>query len=147
MGDADVEMDIALDSGCVDHVCAKSGAPSGAGFSMIESGRSRGKRCFIVGNGGRVPNEGGVALTMAVGTEDVRLNTLDSVFQIAQVTRPIMSVSKVCGVDVTCTSDKHRGIVRDSKGNAVMEFKRHGGIYIARLTIKRGKSPFGGPVR
>ena len=52
--DAVIDFDVALDSGCVDHVCADSDAP---GFKISESvGSSRGQN-FVVGNGDRTPNQ------------------------------------------------------------------------------------------
>ena len=94
-----------------------------------------------------MPNQGEVALSMTAETDDGRTNTIDSVFQIAKVTRPLMSVSKVCDADMACHFDKHRGVIKDSKGRTVIVFKRQGGLYVAHLKIKPGKAPFTGPGR
>ena len=64
-----------------------------------------------------------------------------SVFQIAQVTRPLMSVGRICdeGFDVLFTGDS--ADVRDKSGKSVVSSKRHdGGLYLAKMMLKQ---PFG----
>ena len=64
-----------------------------------------------------------------------------SVFQIAQVTRPLMSVGRICdeGFEVMLTNNT--ADVRDKNGNSVVSFKRQdGGLYLAKMMLKQ---PFG----
>ena len=66
---------------------------------------------------------------------------LASVFQIAQVTRPLMSVGKMCdeGYDVRFKGDI--ATVSNAEGKVLMTFHRkNGGLYIAKLKLKQ---PFG----
>ena len=70
-----------------------------------------------------------------------------STFQVADVTRALYSVSKICddGCEVYFTATE---AVVTKHGNVVTRFKREGGLYTAEMEIKPGsgeKSPFVGP--
>ena len=93
--------------------------------------------------GDKVPNRGQVHLRLEAqgGAEDAEINALNSTFQIAKVTRPLMSVSKICDSGLTATFDKHKAVVRDAGGRTVCTFKRVGGLYAARMKLK---APFQG---
>ena len=142
MNDQDIDFEICLDSGCVAHVCASSDAP---GYEVSESEGSRRGQGFVVGNGDRIPNEGQFKLKLDYEDGENR-NGIGAIFQVATVTRPLMSVSKVCDADMTCHFDKHRGVIKDSTGRTVIVFKRQGGLYVAHLGTKPG-TPFTGPGR
>ena len=105
----DVEFDVALDSGSQDHVCDEVDCP---GYETQPSpGSSRGQ-CFIVGNGGRLDNMGQRRLNMQPMDNDAQ--PLSSVFQIAKVTRPLMSVGKICDNGMRVTFDDKKAVVSDS---------------------------------
>ena len=57
-------------------------------------------------------------------------------FQVAKVTRPLLSVSKICdaGYVVRFTSDM--AVVEDEKGKEVCRFVRRGGLYIAKMQLR-----------
>ena len=79
----DIEFEVALDSGSQDHVCDEQDCPGYV--TEVSPGSSRGQ-CFIVGDGGKLPNQGQRQLNMQPmgdATVDMR-----SCFQIARVTRP-----------------------------------------------------------
>ena len=64
-----------------------------------------------------------------------------SIFQIAAVHRPLMSVGRICdnGNEVLFTKDK--AVVRGEDGKELCVFSRSpGGLYVARLKLT---SPFG----
>ena len=54
---------------------------------------------------------------------------MNSVFQVAEITRPLMSVSRICDQDMVCICEKDHGMVLDSGGNTVARFERHGDLY------------------
>ena len=73
-------------------------------------------------------------MTSEVGG-DVR--GLQSCFQVAQVTRPLMSVSRVCDQGLRCIFDDEQATVVDKKtGKEVTVFQRRGGLYIAKMKLK-----------
>jgi hypothetical protein len=78
---------VALDSGCTDHIAAEVDTP---GYELEDSPGSRAGQAFIIGDGGRLPNKGQKRLQLE--TIDDKKNMIDSIFQIARVARPLMSV-------------------------------------------------------
>ena len=66
------------------------------------------------------------------------VNAIRSTFQVARVTRPLMSVSKICDADMTCEFNKVRAVVRDKNGKVVCVFHRRGGLYVAKMKLKNG---------
>ena len=129
----DPEIEITLDSGCVEHVMDLGDAP-GYGAFLAESDGSKRKQNFIVGNGQKVPNEGQLLLNLEKDGGGDR--KLQSTFQIAEVTRPLMSVSRVCDQGLTCTFSNSHALVLDKNGKTVVKFERRSGLYIARMRQK-----------
>ena len=109
----DIEFEVALDSGSQDHVCDEQDCP---GYTTeVSPGSSRGQ-CFIVGDGGKLPNQGQRQLNMQPMDDpsvDVR-----GCFQIARVTRPLMSVGKMWDNGLTVVFDDKRAVVKDKDGLA-----------------------------
>ena len=134
-----VEFEVALDSGSTDHVCASVDTP---GYLVEASPGSKAGQGFIVGNGQRVPNEGQINLNLQTGEDNG--NTMSSTFQVAKVSRPLMSVGRLCdaGKDVLFRKDK--ADVLSAGGAVILSFERlAGGLYVARLKLKRPSQPFG----
>ena len=129
----DSEIEITLDSGCCEHVMDLGDAP-GYGAFLTQSDGSRRKQNFIVGNGQKVPNEGQLVLNLeSDGGENRKIK---STFQVAEVTRPLMSVSRVCDQGLTCNFTDTHALVLDKAGKIVVKFERRGGLYIARMKLK-----------
>ena len=69
--------------------------------------------------------------------------SLKSTFQVAKVTRPLMSVGKICDQGHTVSFDKDKAIIRNAAGKEVAIFeRRNGGLYTAKMVLK---APFGRP--
>ena len=70
------------------------------------------------------------------GDQEEKISTI---VQVADVTRPLWSVSKVCdaGYDVKFT--KTNATVYDEKGLPVCVFERQGGLYVARMRLRNPK--------
>ena len=101
----DVELDITLDSGCCDHVMdTEQCAP---GYEVFESEGSKQAAGFRVGNGERIPNEGEVHLNLSAPGTKGAFSSIGSTFQAAPVTRPLMSVSKICKNGFKCIFDEN----------------------------------------
>ena len=84
----DLEFEVALDSWPVVHVCAPADCP---GYLMEESLGSRQGQEFLTGDGGCIPNLGQMKLNLLDKVID---SDVQSIFQIAAVTRPLMSVGR-----------------------------------------------------
>ena len=142
VSDADwieVEFEVALDSGATDHVCHSGDVP---GYVVEASPGSKAGQGFIVGNGARVPNDGQALLSLQAYGKDG--NTVSTMFQVAAVSRPLMSVGRLCdnGMDVLCKKD--RADVLSSDGSVILSFERQvGGLYVAKLKLKKPANGFG----
>ena len=64
-------------------------------------------------------------------------NNVKSVFQIAAVTRPLMSVGRVCDEGHEVTFNAIAAVDRDKGGSEVCMFERQpGGLYVAKMKLK-----------
>ena len=134
----DVEFEVALDSGSQDHVCDTVDCP---GYKTEASPGSNRGQCFVVGDGNRLPNMGQSALNLQPLNDDTV--QLKSCFQIARVTRPLMSVGKICDNGMKVEFDDKMAIVRDPHGAQVCVFERQpGGLYLAKFRLKSPGSGF-----
>ena len=133
-----VETDIllTLDSGCCDHIVDIADCPGYACVLGPSPGSKRGQK-FVVGNGGRVKNQGQVDLQM--GAKDG--SGFHSVFQVAEITRPLMSVSRICDQDLICIFDKTQAqVLNPARSNAVVAtFERDGGLYTCSMRLRAPK--------
>ena len=129
----ETEFEVALDSGSVVHVCSAADA---LGYKLEPSPGSKRGQKFIMGDGGRTANLGQKALNLtdpSIGKE----NEIKSIFQIAKVTRPLMSVGKICDEGMSVTFDKNVALVVDKGGRTVCKFERQaGGLYVAKLRLR-----------
>ena len=128
----DIEFDAALDSGCVEHVCDSADVQ---GYEIEASHGSRAGQGFIVGNGNTIPNIGQATLNL-VTDQNGEETKITPCFQIAKVTRPLMSVSKVCDHGYRCLFDKDKAIVMDQSGKTMCTYLCRGGLYVCRLRLK-----------
>ena len=105
----DVEFEVALDSGSVVHVCARTDTP---GYDLQPSPGSRRGQQFMMGDGGKVDNQGQVALNLSNGGPS---SVNHSVFQAANVTRPLMSVGRICDEGFHVDFQKEYAVVSRQK--------------------------------
>lgn len=88
-----------------------------------------------MGDGGEIPNLGQKSLNLSDsdGKKELR-----SVFQIAAVTRPLMSVGKICDEGHKIAFDKLKAVVSNAQGAEICRFERspHGGLYVAKLKLR-----------
>ena len=85
-----------------------------------------------MGDGGTIPNMGESQLTLSDQNRD-----LTSVFQIASVTRPLMSVGRICDQGHSITFDAVMAVVHAADGTELCKFERqNGGLYVAKLKLK-----------
>ena len=134
----DLEFEVALDSGSVVHVCGVEDVP---GYRVGESPGSRRGQEFLMGDGGLIPNLGQSQLNLSDTTVG---RDIQSVFQIAAVTRPLMSVGRICDEGHSITFDAVMAVVHAKDGSEVCRFTRNGsGLYVAKLKL-RSPAGFGG---
>ena len=71
---------------------------------------------------------------------------LQSCFQIAEVTRPLMSVSRVCDQGFKWRFNETEARVLDKSGDTLVTFQRSVGLYISKMRLKPPEG-LGGPPR
>jgi hypothetical protein len=132
----DLEFEVALDSGAVVHVCSVEDCP---GYRVEESPGSRRGQEFLMGDGGTIPNMGQSKLNLS---DDHR--EISSLFQVAAVTRPLMSVGKICDEGHSIKFTATMAVVHSKDGEELCRFHRKdGGLYVAKLKL-RSPAGFGG---
>ena len=112
----DIEFEVALDSGSVVHVCAPDDCP---GYMLQESPGSRRGQSFQMGDGGIIKNPGQKQFNLKDSTVG---NDVQSIFQIAAVTRPLMSAGKVCDEGHEILFNNICAVVRSKEGEELCKF-------------------------
>ena len=68
-------------------------------------------------------------------------NSVRSDIQIANVTRPLLSASKICrGGELNVLCKKDEALVLDSKNRVVARFEQRNGLYVAVVEVKNPKA-------
>ena len=134
----DLEFEVALDSVSVVHVCSMDDVP---GYRLGESPGSRRGQEFLIGDGGTIPNLGQSQLHLS----DTSVGrSIEYVFHIAAVTRPLMSVGRICYEGHSITFDDIMAVVHAKDGSEVCRFQWNGsGLYVAKPKL-RSPAGFGG---
>ena len=88
-----------------------------------------------------MPEQGEKHLALEAPKAGDVMSAVNSTFQIADVTRPLMSVGHICDQGLSVGFDKVCAIVSDPEGNEVCRFTRaDNGLYICKIKLK---APFG----
>ena len=74
---------------------------------------------------------------------DEEVLNVQSTFQVAEVSRPLMSVSKICDQGYSCLFTKEGAKVLDTEGKTVCKFARSEGLYVSSMRL-RPPEPFQG---
>ena len=128
----DVEFAVASDSGSQEHVCDEVDCP---GYTPAASPGSERGQCFTVGDGGKLENQEQRHLNVQPFSNSAV--AMSSCFQIARVTRPLVSVGKMCDNGFAVTFDDNEAVVRDAEGQQVCMFERQaGGLYLGNFRLK-----------
>ena len=128
----DLVIEVVADSGASDHIVSPTNIPW---IEITPSRASRNGGGYVTASCDRIGNEGQCALQLEVADGE---NAANSVFQVAQVTRNLMSIGRICdnGNEVLFTKDK--GVVTGKDGKAIVTFTRGKGLHVATLTARRG---------
>jgi hypothetical protein len=137
----DITVEVVLDSGACRHVMARENAP---GYQVQDSAASRRGLGFIVGNGERIPNEGQFVLNLDADDDQGSVTRLAATFQVADLTRPLMSVSQLCEQGFRVEFKDTHALVIDSTGRTACKFQRSGQLYTSKMTLK-APEPFHRP--
>ena len=118
-----------MDSGAWDSVAPPSVAPK---VAIEESPKSRRGSCYVTASAGRLPNMGQKALN-AWTSEWKDVNVL---YQIAEVSRPLTSVSATCDKGNVVVYTSQGGFIQNCETGERTHFERNGGIYELDLWMR-----------
>ena len=124
---------VAIDSGAGSHVMAPADLE---GYALEPSPASIRGKGFVAANGGRIDNLGQCHIKMGQRGE----NGMKTTVQVAEVSRPLMSVSQICDAhsDNRVIFSASEGIVM--RGDVVLaRYPRCGGLYVAEMEIDDAK--------
>ena len=112
----------------VDSGAAESVAPPtvGQAFAAMESEGSKRGQLYITADGTRLPNLG----QKSIVAETSEGNVVSFGFQLADVTKPLASVGKMCDAGNQVTFGPHGGQILNLMTGRVTEFKRANGVYV-----------------
>ena len=127
----EIEFEVTLDSGSVVHVCSNEDT---LGYLLEPSPGSKINQQFMMGDGGTIPNQGQKQLRLGSLEQN---SDIKSIFQIAAVTRPLMSVGKICDEGLEVAFNAKSATVRDKAGREICRFDRDpSGLYVAKLKLR-----------
>ena len=139
-----IEMEVTVDSGaCI------SVMPIGSceNIEVEETELSRSGAEYEVANGATIPNLGERRCeVMTVGSLQPKRIT----FQVADVHKPLLSISGCADMGFDCFLGQHGGQLRDRITGELIPLERHGSLYTVRMWIRQDPSAkpkprFGGP--
>ena len=117
-----------LDSGAADSVCPRSMAPE---FPVEDTEASRAGVYYTAADGGRIANVGQQALPVALENGARTVAT----FQVADVSRPLMSVGRVCEMGNRVLFGAGGGYILNIATGGVTPFYRKEGVYVFMMWI------------
>ena len=129
------EIEITIDSGACDTVMP---ARLCSHISVLSTENSKRGMEYEVANGETIPN---------VGERHCLLMTEDSaspksiVFQVADIHKPLLSVSRCADLGFQCVMGKHGGQLVDEQTGEVIPLHRRGNLYVMRAWVRENKSP------
>jgi len=127
----EIPVTMTADSGAGNHIINADDIP---GYMVSPSPASIAGKGFVAADNGRIANEGQADLNLAVGK-----NKLRSTFQVAEVTRPLWSVGKICDQGFEARFTKTKATILDEQGREVLSFERRNGLYLAMIQLRNPK--------
>ncbi len=140
IADEEPEIEAAADTGAVDHVTPAKSLP---GSVVVR--RSSKTRNFVAANNEPIVNHGeAVVLLQQEDGAEVLITT-----QVADVSRPLHSISKICDEEHEMLFTKTGGTVVPAGALSrylhlvknVAKYPRRGGLYVARMKARAPKTP------
>ena len=126
-----------MDSGAAECVAPKDMAPH---YRISDSVASRSGVFYTSADGGRLDNLGQQELPIAF---DNGLRAM-ATFQIANVSRPLMSVGRICELGNRVLFGASGGVILNLESGQVTPFEKEDGVYVFTMWIPPlSESPFG----
>ena len=132
-----VQVSAIVDSGAAACVAPKTFAPQ---VAVCETEASKRGSCFYAANGDEIPNLGEKHVPMITAEgQAVRMK-----YQVADVVRPLCSVSAICDRDNTVVFGKAGGYIWDNSSGQSTYFPRVNGVYELKTWMHNPTAGFSG---
>ena len=129
-----VEIEVTIDSGACDTVMPTSLCSH---ISIITTADSRRGMEYEVANGETIPNVGERhCLQMSEDSQQPKRIT----FQVADIHKPLLSVSRCADLGYKCVLDEKGGGLIDTTSGEIIPLHRRGNLYVMRAWIRQDKS-------
>ena len=130
---------VIMDSGAAESVCPRSMAPQ---FRVQDSLASRSGVFYTSANGGKIMNLGEQHIPVALSNGARTI----CAFQVAEVSRPLMSVSKLCEMGNRVLFGANGGVIMNLRSGEMTPFAKEEGVYTFDIWIPPlSESPFARP--
>ena len=103
----------------------------------MESLGSRLKHHFVAAGGKKIPNEGQMILNLEASNGDHAATEFEVTFQVADVSRPLLSVSKITDKGYKVEIDDVKAVITDPNGQQLCVFERVRGLYVAKMKLRK----------
>ena len=123
------KLEAVVDSGAAESVAPAAMAPWVP--TRPSDGSKRGQ-CYMSANGAKLPNLGEKHFSM-VTTEG---NLAEATFQVADVTRPLCSVTKICDRGNRVAFDSEGGYIENFATGARTRFMRQNNVYVMEMYVE-----------
>ena len=130
---------VIMDSGAAESVCPRSMAPQ---FTVVDSAASKAGVYYTSANGGKNINLGEqhVPVCLANGCRTI------AKFQVAEVSRPLMSVAKLCELGNRVIFGAAGGVILNLASGQMTHFQKEDGVYTFDMWVPPlAESPFARP--
>ena len=117
-----------LDSGASESVCPPDMCPS---FPIVESPGSRAGVHYASASGGRIANKGQQKLPVWLDNGEQTVAT----FQVAEVTRPLFSVARLCERGNRVLFGRNGGVIKSLETGRETKFYRQDGVYLFEMWV------------
>ena len=137
----EVEIEVAADTGAVAHVASPKDLPGSVPVETPEDGRLRN---FVAANNTPIKNYGKASVVLE--QEDGKEINTD--FNVADVSRPLHSVSTICDNEKEMLFTKHGAVVVPEGAlsrflgsiRALARYPRRGGLYVAKMKARKPRT-------
>ena len=130
--------EVILDCGASGHVAARE---SILGYMVQASPGSRAGRCYIGASDHGAPNEGQADVATPMPSEGGKVSTVRSTIQVANVTRPLLSVGRIYASGKSVVYKRDCALVLGNANKVVGWFEQKNWLYVATMHVKNPGAP------
>ena len=131
------KVEVVMDSGAAESVCPRDMCPQ---FPVQDSAASLAGVFYTAANGGKIANLGEQRIPVSFGG-----TRTSAVFQVAEVSRPLMSVARICELGNRIIFGASGGVIVNLESGQTTNFEKKDGVYVFAMWVPPiSEVPFAG---